>query len=467
MSEEYNELAPLVLLVGTIDSEGIRSTLKATGRQYKIKRLDSSPDNWNSIVALFEQYKIQCAVVKLTGYVYEHLASPRYKDVRDSLLEHLSQVPHAIFIHEEVISGNSDKRTLQEEEVGEELKDSYDDYLRSTLHQPEDEVREAVNDLLLKYGLNVLPYTKNAEVTVMASSFITGAEEGLLFRIYIPTGRLWADETDRLIQLFRDYLTRVARFSVRLDQHRTAQGIVYEFFHAADQNETTVNDESLAVQFKEFSKLLDLSVSDPTQAEAMLRSKQIEDRDIIPILTRYAKEAKRLQVDLKHEREQRVLAIQQRLESELVDALPADVDWGIISVLVNSAVPPLSGVSSALSSDQRPLQLTAATGSSVTLNLRPQIVQAVNSIVAQEIEGDVHLTELDQKLLQLIREHAADREPELTSAVHELADASAPKSDRLLAKQRLKAFLYQVGAKASELGVGLLQAYLEKRFGLS
>lgn len=467
MSEEYDESEPLVLLIGTIDSEGIRSTLKATGRQYKIKRLDSSPSNWDSIISLFESYKIQCAVVKLTGYVYEHFASPRYEDVRDALLKQLAQVPHAIFVHEEVISGNSENRTLEDDEFEKEVEDHYGDYLRSTLHQPQDDVRNAVNDLLMGYGLNVLPYTRNAELTVMASSFITGAEEGLLFRIYIPAGRLWADETDRLIQLFRDYLTRVARLSVRFDQHRTTQGIVYEFFHAANKGEATVNDESLAIQFREFSQLLDLSVSDPAQAEALLRSKHVEPREVIPILTRYAKEAKRLQVDLKHEREQKVLAIQQRLESELVDALPTDVDWGTISALVNSAVPPLSGVSSALSSDQRPLQLTAATGSSVTVNLKPQIVQAVNSVVAQEIEGDIHLTELDQKILQLIREHAADREPELTSAVHELADASAPKSDRLLAKQRLKAFLYQVGAKASEVGVGLLQAYLEKRFGLS
>ena len=211
MNEAYDKSQPLVLLIGTIDSEGIRSTLKATGRQYKIKRLDSSPDNWNSIVSLFEQFKIQCAVVKLTGFVYEHLVSPRYQDARNALLEHLAQVPHAIFVHEEVLSGYSDNTNIENEESEDE---DYGEYIRSTLHQPQDEVRNAVNDLLLKYKLNVLPYTKNAELTVMASSFITGAEEGLLFRIYIPSGRLWADETDRLIQLFRDYLTRVAQISV-------------------------------------------------------------------------------------------------------------------------------------------------------------------------------------------------------------------------------------------------------------
>jgi hypothetical protein len=108
MNEENDKLQQLVLLIGSIDSEGIRSTLKATGREYKIKRLDSSPDNWKSIVSLFEQFKIQCTVVKLTGSVYEYLVSLRYKDVRDALLEHLGQVPHAVFVHEEVLSGYSD-----------------------------------------------------------------------------------------------------------------------------------------------------------------------------------------------------------------------------------------------------------------------------------------------------------------------------------------------------------------------
>lgn len=344
MNEEYDKSEPLVLLIGTIDSEGIRSTLKTTGLQYKIKRLDSSPENWSSIVSLFGQFKIQCAVVKLTGFVYEHLASDIYEDVSELLLEKIAEVPHAIFVHENVLSGSF-------ENTSEDESDD-DEYFRSTLHQPDATVRDAVNSLLRKYRLNVLPYRTNAELTVMATSFITAAEEGLLFRIYIPTGRLWADETDRLIQLFRDYLVRVSKFSVRLDQHQTARGTVYEFFHAADARDKRVVDESLATQFREFSELLDLSVSDPAEAEAILRSKQIDPREVLPILNRYAKEAKRLQVDLKHEREQKVLGIQQRLESELVDAVPTEVDLETISLLVNFAVPPLSGVSSSISWDQ-------------------------------------------------------------------------------------------------------------------
>ncbi len=67
----------------------------------------------------------------------------------------------------------------------------------------------------------------------------------------------------------------------------------------------------------------------------------------------------------------------------------------------------------------------------------------------------------------MIREYAPDREQELTSAVRELADNSAPKPGRLIAKQKLKAFLAQAGSIARELGIGLLQTYLEKKMGLS
>lgn len=454
-------------MIGTLDvNEGIKSTLKASGRQYKIKRIDSSADNWKSIIGYFEEYNIRCAVIKLTGTTYEYLVNPAYIIARDKLLEHLSKVPHVIFAHETLLFGPSKDAQHQPEEIDEDDERIIDP--RKFLHYPGDNIRQEVNNLLMSRELNLLPFINNAELTVMASSFITDAEEGLLFRIYVPTHRMWANETDRLVQLFRDYLTRVEKLSVRFDQHRTDRGIVYEFFSAAEMaNVASVKEESLATQFQEFSQLLDLSMSDPDQAEEILKSKNLDPREVVPILTRYAKEAKRLQIDLKHEREQKVLAIRHKLESELVDILPADIMLDTVSRLVDSTVPPLAGITSVLKGDHIPLQLNAASGSTVTVNLKPQVVQAVNSIIAQEIEGDIQLTEMDRKLIELIREHACNREQELTSAVRELADNSIPQPSRLIAKQKLKAFLLQVGSKATDIGIGLLQAYLEKKMGLS
>lgn len=55
---------------------------------------------------------------------------------------------------------------------------------------------------------------------------------------------------------------------------------------------------------------------------------------------------------------------------------------------------------------------------------------------------------------------------ELTSAVYELADKSAPQSGRITAKQKLKKFLLGLGGGIKEVAIGILQSYIEKQLGL-
>lgn len=108
-----------------------------------------------------------------------------------------------------------------------------------------------------------------------------------MFRIYVPSNRLWANEVDKLLQLFRDYLLRTGRKGIRLEQIRTDHGISYEF-HGDD----VPSSSSLSEDFQDFSRFLDLCVSNPDEAEALLRQKRIDPKEIGDILTRYSKEAK-------------------------------------------------------------------------------------------------------------------------------------------------------------------------------
>lgn len=455
---ELDPSEPTVLLIGNVDSEGILSTLKASGRQYKVKRIDSSAENWATICDQFDLFPVRCALVKLTSATYGYLASPDYTEMRENLLGRLASVPNAVFAYETLLS-SADDAEIREQEA------ENDTYWGYGYGLPPVAIRNAVNNLLADRGLEVIPYRRNAEVTVLASAFLADAEDGLLFRVYVPSGMIWANETDRLLQLFRDYLSRVGHQTVRLDQRRTGHGIVYELYAASGGAQTATNSTALSREFEEFSKLLDLTVSDPAQAEALLRGKDVDPREIAGILTRYAKEARRLQVDLRQEREQKLLSVRHRLESELADVLPASADLDSIGVLVDAAVPRAVRTRSALIGEQRLLPSTTQLGN-VTINIRPQIVNAVNAAVAHEINGDVNLTENDQRLLELIAQHGGDRAAQLTSAVRELADESAPKPGRLRARQRIKGFLLAVASKVPDLAVGVLQSYIENRMGL-
>jgi len=435
----------------TATSAGILNTIKASEGQYKVKMLESSTENWESIIAGMNDFNIRCVVVKLSSIAYKLIADPTYQTVSDDLFDQIAQLPHIIFVHQQLLDS--------------QVED--DDPKDSLYPPPPSEVLDVVNDFLKDRALNVLPYNTNAELNVLASAFITEVDEGLIFRIYVPHGRMWANETDRLIQLFREYLAQVGQLTVRLDQQRTNHGIVYEFYSSSDTEDAGIFDESvLADQFRDFSQFLELAVFNPAEAEAILKSKQVNPKEVVSILARYAKEGKRLQVDMKHEREQKTLGIRQRLESELIDILPSDITDHMIASLVEAAVPSISGLYSAVNFGQSFLP-TSADGGSLTINIKPQIIQAINSVVAYEIQGDVQLSADDQHLLQLIREYGQGKETELISAVHELADNSAPSTGRLAAKQKIIGFLDWLGTQAGNIGVDLLKSYLKKKIGLS
>jgi hypothetical protein len=439
--DDLDRSKPLVLLLGNVDHEGITSQLKAGGEQYKKKILDSTVGNWQSILKYFDEFEIRAVVIKLNGRVYDLLDRPDYLHVGKLLFSRIAKVRHIAFVFQSLLSG--------------EPTPGY-----QVFWSVKADVGARVNHLLREYELNVVPYKRNAELTVLATEFLKDAIEQLLFRVYVPTGRLWANEVDRLLQLFRDYLLQTGRKGVRLEQTRTDRGIAYEF-----HGDYSPESPSLSQDFQDFSHFLDLCVSDPAQAEELLRQKSVSAREVFEILARYSKEAKRLQIDLKHDRERKLLSIRQRLESELADSLPGPQDWGLINRLVDSAVPS-AVIDNSYALGQGSNLNHRQSGTPFTVNLNPQIIGTVNGLVAHEISGDVSLSENDQKLLALIKDHGGSRAVELTSAVHELSDPGLPKPTRLSGAQKLKAFIYAIGPKLGGVAANILQEYIEHKIGL-
>ena len=202
-----------------------------------------------------------------------------------------------------------------------------------------------------------------------------------------------------------------------------------------------------------------LCTTDPAKAELILLNKEVSHANIAQILTRYSKEARRLQVDMRQDREQKVLRIRHRLESELMDEMPSEADLTLIGSLVEQTIPSIVGPHS-------PLQLSTSgrsiSANNLTLNVNPQFVETVNGIVAQEVSGDIDLNENDQELLKLFAEYGAQQQGELVSALRELKDESAPKPGRLTAKQNIVKFLGRIASKATDIGFDVLKAYVKK-----
>lgn len=436
---------PLVLLLGWVDHEGILSSLKATGRQYKKKLLDSYPANWATIEMVFKEFEVSAVLGKFSGRVLSLLAHPDYAAVRDDLFKQIGAVPNQIFIYEDLLQG----------EQSDSFRAELDPY-------PPQEERDAAISFLRGHGIEVTPYRTKAEVTVIAEAFLDELDRNLIFRLYVPSGRLWSAEADKFLQLFQDYVAKVDRLAVRLDQKRTDFGVIYEFHGEAPPGEA-----DLSTEFQEFSKLMDLCATDTEAASEILKSKNLNAREVTSILERYSKEVRRLQLDIKHGAESKMVSIRHRLESELIDLAPTAREWEAMTSLVGTVVPTFGH---SLPTPSRALSVQSRAASSapaqITYNFRPQFVNTLNGVIAEEINGNQHFAPEHHQLLELIRLHGGTQAKQLETAVYEVADKGVEPVDRLRAKQRIKAFLVAAGKKTGDMAFSILQKYIEGQLGV-
>jgi hypothetical protein len=445
------------LFVSSQIPDAALSMLKTSGIYYRHKRLDSTAANWMSIVQIIKDERTSGCVIKLTAAAYRLLVLSEYSIVVPLLLDAIRKKPHLLLAHEGVINGASET----EEEPPTPDDDLYDesryDYMRAVgiLAPPDDATRATVNNLLASYELRVLPYRTNAELAVMASSFIEDTEKSLLFRVYVPSGRLYAVEADKLLDLFRDYLHRVGHKGVRQDGYSTAAGHVYEFFGAG-----TRPGSSITQQFDEFSRFLDQCIENPTGAVTELAGLGVDHLQAPLIVQRYGREGKRIQKDIRQQRETRILTLKHQLEDELEDlAEGADMHCQL-ATLVDNLTPRSPG--SVLAPSAVPL----AGDRAVNLTINQQIVNAAQGAVIHNVQGTAHFDPEAKQLLELIGQYGGTATSELETAVHELEDPDARSSDRVTAKQQIKGFLFKVASRLDGPVLDVLQKYVESKLGL-
>ncbi len=101
---------PLTLLLGNVDDSGTLSKLKAAGRQYKKKILDSSIENWKTILEYFDDFLVDETLIKLSAYTYELIASEQYREIAEELFAKIAKTPNIVFVYESFLSGKEDQK---------------------------------------------------------------------------------------------------------------------------------------------------------------------------------------------------------------------------------------------------------------------------------------------------------------------------------------------------------------------
>lgn len=435
-----SEITPFVLFIGEINHEGIVSAIKAEGLRYEKKLLESRPENWEKIVDFLGNSKLRAVLLKLNWRAYYLLDQPKYSHVRAALFSELRRHKYMCFVYEETLSALPEEDPEQSHEFAE-----YGEQMGL-----ENEVVIRGNDFLRSNGIVLTPYRTNAEVTVICTQFLTSTFSNLLFRIYVPKGRLWAAELERLLQLFRDFLRNAGRKQVRMEQTHSNDGAVYEFHDPTAETD-------LAAEFERFTQFMDLCLTDRRGAASLLSATALNQQEVEEVITRYAKEARRLQLDLKHDRERKLLSIRHRLESELADILRDGEIEMICGQVLQEAIPLAHGTSDILAVSAN------APARNITVNLAPTITYAVNSIIESEVQGTAHLSPAAKQMLAAIEKLGGHEKTELSTSVHEINDEGTPQPQKIKAAQRLKAFLVAFGPKLGNAAADVLLKYVEKK----
>jgi transcriptional regulator with XRE-family HTH domain len=299
--------------------------------------------------------------------------------------------------------------------------------------------------------------SSNSHARTGSSDSKKADEPGLLFRVYIPSTRLYAEEASKLLSLFREWLTMTRGIGLRQAGYHTASGEVYEFFVDDSAFRADLNEE-----FDNFSDFLTMCSEEPSAAADVLTSTGIDRTSSTKLVTRFGREVQRLQIDLRHEREQRMLTIRHGLEEQLLESGVdlRDIPRSQINALIDSNVPGPTATESLT------LLSSPWIGHSkwpITVINNPQIISAIESTIIQSVQGTVHLGTEAKKLLDFIEKYGGQEADTLQSAVHELDDPAAPSASKSGAKQVLSKFVNQLAGMARDIGVGVLADFLKSK----
>jgi hypothetical protein len=426
-----------VVLIGA-DGGPVVSRLRAQRLQYVVKRLNSRPENWMATARLIEADAAVAVIVQLNRHNLEQMtavdarsAYRAHADVAPRLLRAIASIPHIVLLHEDI--GHGRDWVSEAPSTWMYAGDEYEETLTP-------ETRDAAFKLFDEAGVAPTFYQRNAEAHELAALFFDDVDSNLLLRLYIPADRLYADETARLLDLFRDWLVTAERLQVRKAGYRTSRGEVVEFY--ADG---ALSTEALHAHVSGFRRFVDL-LEDPEAATSALVSAGLERSRAQRFVDKNARALRRLQIDIRHEHERRLLDLRQSAEAQLMEEgdlpLALDTVGAVVDQLLSS-----------------PSERPSFGSAGQTVTITQQTFHITGSMY--QINGP---TATPADVVRLVG--ALDGGEALTTMAHELDDPETPRGRRAEAVAGIKSFLMRSRDRIEGEAFRLLMRWIESQTGI-
>jgi len=320
-------------------------------------------------------------------------------------------------------------------------------------------------------------------------------EADLLFHVYIPKTELYAEQRRETLRHFREYLANVEGQDIRQEDFSGQNGETVSFYVAPGQPRPPLEEK-----IQEFANFVDHCAHSPERAITHLTRIGLPRQSSATVVTSYAKRFHRMEMDLRHERANRINALEQQLESELLDKGGdphgiATLRMSIRSALEQAVPPPTAAAAmpSLSAADRAPLDTGPSgtsqpptgpgTGRTIQGIVRasvsaeavvrdqqvysadPTVPTIVYNLAINSVRGTEHFGPAARRLLGLIEGYGNEENGPLRSALHEIEDPGIPAKTKTAASRLLTAFLADLASKVPDIGTDALAQYLEARPG--
>jgi hypothetical protein len=434
MSDEIFATRPskTVILIGELTQEGVTTKIRTMGYFYQQKRLVSSlPQNWTVTKKLISELRASGNLVAVfvhlhVGMIYR-CTEEFYRREWQELLAEVIQTKSLIFVYEDNLAGIFDEPIW---------------------HKPKENTIEGAKELLRNLyscGATVVPYRKRIDLTIRIQEFLDEIEDGVLLRLYVPNRRYQAEQLASFLRLLENYLHSVEQKAFSVDVRKAEHGLVYVF-----KSKDAIQDiGDLDGAISRFESFMELCLNDTASAKAILSKTSLKPAEAEHLISKYLRDYKRLKLDIRHEYEQKALALKQRLENDVYESEPDNIP--------------------ALTLPSQPSALLSLSHNLGTININYSDKsvhgnQVTQLEVAQTIDGDITYDAEDSQLIALFDKYAERLESiRMKSALEELKDNSSPQETRQTARQKIAGFLYKFAPIIGESVVKGLADYLERK----
>lgn len=354
--------------------------------------------------------KLVSVFIHLTEYVIFQSTDNAYEQTWYDLVDEILKNESVFFVYEPNLEGSYGQFSRYRQESNDELK-----------------AKESLRRLF-DLNANILPYRSRTDLTISIQDFLDNLENGVLLRLYVPNRQYQEEQLASFLRLLENYLQNIEKISFSIDVRKTENGQIYEF-KSKDELQTE-NDLNEAIA--RFESFMEICQNDSNQARKILQDASISKSDLDYIISKYIREYRRLNLDINHEREQKLLTLKQSFESDILEGEFINADDFI----------PINKPSTLLS--------------------LPINIAEMNIAIGQIIYGDITYNAEDKRLLEFFEKHANKLEAiTLKSSLDELKDVSSQKEKRKTAKQKIGGFLNKMAPIIGESVVKGLAKYLE------